>query len=191
MPIVAGNVEKMPTASFMPKTSSPFSLRELDAARHGMPNRVPSATSFMALFQAASFEGGRLSRRMKWRRCSRSIASVVGSTSRVAKMLVPASIVRSSRTPPCDVSPPSGTAKPVNRVLMSMSPTFSSSVMRPTRSAARSAGARRQSSWASRRPLPFRSLKLSPSASIRLFVRTCRRGCCMGTSSSRRRNGSG
>ncbi len=57
MPIVAGNVEKMPTASFMPKTISPFSLRELDAASVGMPSRVPSATSFIALFHAASFDG--------------------------------------------------------------------------------------------------------------------------------------
>ena len=74
-----------------------------------MPSRVPSATSFIRLFHSASCDGEKLSRRMKWRRCICSIVCVVGYTFRVAKMDVPASMVRSSRTPSSEVASPSGT----------------------------------------------------------------------------------
>ena len=43
-PIVPGQVENTPDASFIPKVISPFSFLELEVTNTGIPREVPSAT---------------------------------------------------------------------------------------------------------------------------------------------------
>ena len=110
---------------------------------------------------------------MKCRMCSSVICWVVPSYGSPA-VLCGSFLIRwycSSRAPSWLVSSLSGWEIPIVRELITISPIFSSGDIRATRSAARSAGLNRQSSYGSRTPLAFRSRNCSPSRSMTGFTR--------------------
>ena len=67
MPKVPGQVASTPPASFIPNTSSPFSLRELDAAATGIKCSPSSHTASAWFIQSAKSAGVALARRITWR----------------------------------------------------------------------------------------------------------------------------
>lgn len=67
MPKVPGQVASTPPASFIPNTSSPFSLRELDAAATGIKCSHSSHTASAWFIQSAKSAGVALARRITWR----------------------------------------------------------------------------------------------------------------------------
>ena len=172
-PSVPGHCVKSWSFGVDPSLKPPSSFLELAATSTGIPSRVPSATSFIALIQVAMSDPRGVSRMMKCRMCSSAICCVVPSIGRPEVLCgsLWTSLYCSSRAPPWLVSSGSGWEMPIVREQITIRPIFSSGVIRETRSAARSAALNRQSSYGSRTPLPFRSRNCSPWRSRTGFTR--------------------
>ena len=164
-----------------PILKPPASFFEFAATITGMPQRVSSATSFIALIQVAIREPVGSSRMMKCRMCMPRIISVVPWKGMPALVCGSTLIGRccSSSTPSWLVSSLLCCEMPIGRELMTVSPSFSSGDMRETRSAARSAGERRQSSNGVSCPSPSRSRNSSPSTSMISLTLLERGACCV------------
>ncbi len=105
----------------------------------GMPCGVRSASAWRALCQRAAIRGSSRACTLKWVRCFSSTTTLVGDL-----LIAPAV----STTVP---------SAPASMTVWNISPTFSSSDSRPSRSSTRASTASRGSSKGSITPLPFRS----------------------------------
>ena len=170
-PRVPGQAVKGWSSAVAPIVKPPVSFFEFAVTITGMPQRVDSATSFIALIQVAIRAPVGSSRMMKWRMCSAVIISVVPSKGMPALVWGSSLIGRycSSSAPSWLVKSLVGWEMPIGRELMTIRPSFSSGDMRATRSAARSTGLSRQSSNGVSSPSPSRSRKRRPSTS-RIFL---------------------
>ena len=136
-----------------------------------MPSRWRSASAWTALVNSAICRGETATPRNAAGAAASQTSPSAFTTLRSTKRLI---FCVSTNAVAAGVSAP---PQPAFSVSISMSPAFSSSVMRPTRSRTRASTGRRQSSYGSSWPLPLASLKRRPSTERTARLRTPMPGC--------------
>ena len=140
IPMVPGQAAKTPEASFIPKTTSPFSFLELDTTITGIKCSPSSARLFISLIQSASSSGFGLLRRIKVRTFQSLMVSVVPTVELVAKIEEPFSTGFSSKSPVSSTKALSSCSIPIFQEFRKRRPIFSSADRSSAKALALSSG---------------------------------------------------